>query len=515
MVSGMINKLRNAVYMSSLKFRLWGYFGLFAVILVVILWVLQGVSINYYYENMKVRETQRIVADIESRFMRDEPLSSIRSHVTSTYRQSGIYIQIEPEYGSPLVIPFVNFDIITTFTDASGNIVEGLPSQRPGSFYPTVYRNEIDNLKTQLIESGSSNLTKRTIEPETERQTLEYAVFVDAPETLYPIIGANERLILFVFSPLYPQESTIQILMDQLVYVTIFAVLLSIVLGFYLSRMITRPIEKITEKAEELAAGNYGIEFPVYHYSEVMRLADTLSSASRELAQTRTMQRDIIANVSHDLKTPLTMIRSYAEMIDDLSGDDPKKRAAHLKVIMDETDRLNAMIAELLDISKLQSGELSIKRTAFSLKELIQSTINAYHVYVEQDGYSLEFVSSGEGVVYADVMRIKQALDNLISNAIKYGGKKKSVAIRMTEEGDFVRVEVTDHGMGIPKRDLKHVWERYYQSSAHHSRTDSTGLGLSIVKEILVLHDAKYGVESKVKQGSTFWFEIPAGSSEV
>ncbi|MDR3364849.1 MAG: HAMP domain-containing histidine kinase, partial [Clostridiales Family XIII bacterium] len=316
------------------------------------------------------------------------------------------------------------------------------------------------------------------------------------------------RLILCMFSPLYPQESTSAILTDQLLYVTIIAVLLSILLGFYLSRMITRPIEEITERAEELAAGNYGIDFPVTHYSEIMRLADTLSAASGELAETRTMQRDIIANVSHDLKTPLTMIRSYAEMIADISGNDPKKRAQHLQVIMDETDRLSAMIAELLDISKLQSGEFSIKRTDFSLKELIKSTITAYQAFVEQDGYKLIFVSKGEGVVRADETRIKQTLDNLISNALKYGGKDKIVEIRMVEKDEYVRVEVTDHGMGIPKRDIKHIWDRYYQTSAHHSRSDSTGLGLSIVKEILVLHDAKYGVESTVRRGSTFWFEI-------
>jgi signal transduction histidine kinase len=226
------------------------------------------------------------------------------------------------------------------------------------------------------------------------------------------------------------------------------------------------------------------------------------------------MQRDIIANVSHDLKTPLTMIRSYAEMISDLSGNDPKKRGEHLQVIMEETDRLSGMISELLDISKLQSGEIPVNRTVFSLKELIGSTINAYQAYVEQGGYILTFIPVGDGVVHADETRIKQALDNLISNALKYGGKNKSVEIRMEEKRDCVRVEVIDHGIGIPKRDLKNVWDRYYQSSAHHSRTDSTGLGLSIVKEILLLHGAKFGVESKVRQGSTFWFEIPVDNLE-
>jgi len=511
--SKIYGRLRDAVNPGSLKFRLWGYLGLFAVILVATLWIMQVVFLNPYYEGMKERETQRIVADIENRFHSEEPLSSIRSYATSTYRESGIYIQIEPENGSPIVIPFVNFEFTTTATDAAGNVIEELPAQRPGSFYPTVYRNEIDNLKSQLIESEKNVFTKQTIEPETERKTLEYAVFLEMPEGGLAGVPEGDRLILYVFSPLYPQESTSLILTNQLIIVTIIAVLMSIILGFYLSRIITRPIEEITGRAEELAAGNYGIDFPGEHYSEIIELADTLTATSSELAETRTMQRDIIANVSHDLKTPLTMIRSYAEMIGDLSGDNPKKRAEHLQVIIEETDRLSAMIAELLDVSKLQSGELPVKNTSFSLKELIASTINAYQAYVEQDGYLLTFSNKGEGVVSADETRIKQALDNLISNALKYGGKDKTVEILMYEKGDHVRVEVTDHGVGIPKRDLKHVWDRYYKSSAHHSRTDSTGLGLSIVKEILVLHNAKFGVVSTVRQGSTFWFEIPMGES--
>jgi len=509
----LFQKALGRLNLGSLKIRLWGYFGLFAVILVLILWILQVVFLNVYYEGMKQRETQNIVTEIESLFRNEESISNIRAFATSIYRQSGIFIQIEPVNGSPLVIPLVNFEISTT-TDAQGNEVEELPAQRPGSFYPTVYRNEIENLKAQLIESGESYIIKQTIEPETERKTLEYAVFLDVPEYLTSYIG-DDKLVLFVFSPLYPQESTAQILQDQLMYVTIIAILLSIILGFYLSRMLTKPLTEITERARELAAGKYGVEFPTYHYSEIKQLAETLSATSNELAETRTFQRDIIANVSHDLKTPLTMIRSYAEMIGDLSGDNPTKRAEHLQVIVEETDRLSALIAELLDISKLQTGELPLNTTSFSMKELIESTINAFQPYVEQDGYTLTFVNKGEGVVRADETRIKQALDNLISNALKYGGKDKVVEITMIEDEDFVRVEITDHGQGIPKRELKHVWERYYQSSTHHSRSDSTGLGLSIVKEILVLHGARFGVISAVRQGSTFWFEIPSDGIDV
>ena len=509
-----LHKLFGLIDFSSLKVRLWLYFVLFTVILVAAIWLLVIFFLNNFYEDMKYRETLRIVANIENMLHQDEPISAVRDHVTSIYNTSGIYIQIESLAGEPLVIPLVRYNISGTPPDENDTIVGYVPEESPGSYYPTIYRNEIENLKDQLAESGEYEFAKKTLEPKTERKTLEYAAFLN---TSYSGTESYESdwLLFFVFSPLYPQESTSQILTEQLKYVTVIAVLFAALLGFYLARMITRPFGVISKRAKELAAGSYGISFPVTNYTEIMQLANTLSMVSNELDATRKMQRDIIANVSHDLKTPLTMIRSYAEMVRDISGDDRIKRIGHLQVIIEETDRLNAMIAELLDISRLQAGEITLRISSFSLKELIFSTISAYQEFVEQEGYKLTFRSAGEGMVLADETRIKQALDNLISNALKYGGKEKIVEIIMEEANGLVRVEVTDHGVGIPKRELKHVWDRYYQSSTHHQRSDSTGLGLSIVKEILLLHGARFGAESTVRRGSTFWFEIPVVGSKA
>ena len=519
----------------SLKIRLWLYFGLFAVILIVLLWILQIAFLNYSYEDRKISETKNIASQIEARIQKDGLSVDTRNFINNTCRDYEMYIQIETKSGIPRFMPNVNTSSPTEqATDAAGNAIEQLPTDEPPrSYYPTIYRKEIDTLKTDLEASGSPNFSKQTLEPNTDQKTLEYVSLLTMPAPadivtapgdvggvapdiipLAPAPAPADPLMLFIFSPLYPMGSTIHILTTQLVYVTIIALLLAVLLGFYLSRMITRPIVQISDRAEALGEGNFGIDFPQAHYSEVKQLAETLNYTSAALAETRNMQRDIIANVSHDLRTPLTMIRSYAEMISDFSGENPEKRNEHLQVIIGETDRLTTMISELLDISKLQSGENVIKYTDFSLKELIESTITSYSIAVEQEGYKLIFVSMGEGVIRADEMRIKQVLDNLISNALKYGGSGKIVEVRMMEESDYVRCEVTDHGVGISKRDLKHIWERYYQSSVHHSRTDSTGLGLSIVKEILVLHDARFGVTSELRKGTTFWFEIKTAGGD-
>jgi signal transduction histidine kinase len=283
---------------------------------------------------------------------------------------------------------------------------------------------------------------------------------------------------------------------------------MAFLISFLISRRISRPLEDITKSAEKLGEGEYGIVFDGGHYSEISKLADTLTYTSLELAKSDNLQKDVIANVSHDLRTPLTMITSYAEMIHDLSGNDPKKRNAHLQVIIDEAERLNKLVTDFLEISRMQSGVQEITLTLFSLKDLIENTLQSYAGFVEKEGFKLVFISSGKGMIRADAERIKQVINNLVTNAFKYNGRDRTVEVKMFDEEGYVRCEVSDHGIGIPKKDLKYIWERYYRASTNYKRTNSTGLGLSIVKQILLLHGANFGVDSALKKGSTFWFEI-------
>lgn len=220
-------------------------------------------------------------------------------------------------------------------------------------------------------------------------------------------------------------------------------------------------------------------------------------------------QKDLIANVSHDLRTPLTMIKSYAEMIRDLSGDNPEKREAHLNVIIDETNRLNTLVNDMLNMSKMQSRSITIERSNFDIKATAESLLASYDILAEQEGYKIKFNCPAPIIVNGDEAKIKQVLSNLITNAVKYCGEDKEIIINIRKTGRKMRCEVIDHGAGIAPDEINHVWERYYKSSTHHVRpTEGSGLGLSIVKEILTLHRANYGVNSKLGKGSTFWFEM-------
>jgi signal transduction histidine kinase len=285
--------------------------------------------------------------------------------------------------------------------------------------------------------------------------------------------------------------------------------MLALVLALYLSQKISIPINNITNSAVDLSKGEYNVKFEGGHFTELDALAKALNKASYEMQKTDFYQKDMIANVSHDLKTPLTMIRSYAELIQDISGDNPTKRNEHLQVIIDETNHLNAIVSDMLTMSKMQANAVSIVKVDFDLVEAANTVLTTYHIVAEQDGFTIEFNKPKSAYVNGDINKIKQVMSNLITNAIKYSGEDKVILVNIKKVGRRVRFDVIDHGAGIPEDELTHVWERYYKTSVNHARTtEGTGLGLSIVKSILTIHNAHYGVKSKEGTGSDFWFEL-------
>ncbi|MDD3169222.1 MAG: ATP-binding protein, partial [Eubacteriales bacterium] len=402
-------------------------------------------------------------------------------YISTLSYKNDLYIHIESGDGTIIFSPTQNLD-------------------RPRLPAGRIYLMDMAVMKENLINSSkqsvSSILTDRG-----HNNTLAYGAWLDRT--------AGQEVILYIFSPLFPVASTVDILSNQLKYVTVISLILAFGLSLLISNRISRPIVNITKSANKLAEGNYEVTFEGGHYAEIAQLADTLNDTSRKLAKADNLQKDLIANVSHDLRTPLTMVKSYAEMIRDLSGDNPEKRNAHLQVIIDEADRLNLLVGDLLILSKMQSGAGALNHTKFCLKDSIMSILNSYRLLSEQEGYQFICHCDPALIVSGDEARIKQVLSNLVNNAVRYSDENKTITITAAEAGNAVRCEVTDQGQGIPEDELEHIWERYYKSSSNHSRnTSGTGLGLSIVREILILHKARFGVISKLHEGSTFWFEL-------
>ena len=243
---------------------------------------------------------------------------------------------------------------------------------------------------------------------------------------------------------------------------------------------------------------------------EINELSKTLNYACSELIKTEDLRRELMANVSHDLKTPLTMIKAYAELIRDVTYKDKEKMDKNLNTIIEETDRLNILVNDILELSKIQSNVSPLNIEEFDLNELIKSIINRYDIYIEKENYNIEYKEQNNLIIKADKKRIEQVIYNLINNAINYTGDDKKVFIKVKQDKSKIRVEIKDTGKGIEKKDIEYIWDKYYKVDKTHSRVQiGSGIGLSIVKNILINHKFEYGVESKINKGTTFYFEIP------
>ena len=261
-----------------------------------------------------------------------------------------------------------------------------------------------------------------------------------------------------------------------------------------------------------MAMGDFSVNFKgEYSYAEMDALAETLDYAKEEIGKSDELQKEALANVTHDLKTPLTMIKSYACMIQEISGDNPEKRAKHTQVIIDESDRLTSLVNDILNLSKIRSGMDSLKITNFNLSEFVHTVCERFGYLSETQGYTIERDIEDELYTEADMEKIEQVVYNLIGNAVNYTGEDKKIKVGLKKEKDGVlRFTVTDTGKGIPPDQIDTIWDRYYRSSETHKRPiKGTGLGLSIVKTILQKHNFLFGVESEVGKGSTFYVLFP------
>lgn len=319
----------------------------------------------------------------------------------------------------------------------------------------------------------------------------------------------NEYLLL-LNSNITPINSTVETLRVQLIIITVILSILSIILSLILSKRLSNPIITTNNTAKQLAKGNYDIDFVKNtsgsNYKEISELNQTLNYATYELSQVDKLRRDLIANISHDLRTPLTMIQGYSEMMRDIPGENTPD---NLQIVIDETIRLTNLVSDILDLSQIQSGSQKLNLKNFNLTKSIKNILKRYSKLVQQDGYTIKFDFNVDVYVNADEIKISQVVYNLINNAVNYTGDDKVIKVNQILKNGIVRIEVIDTGSGIDPQKINYIWDRYYKIDKTHKRAIiGTGIGLSIVKSILEMHDANYGVINNLDHGSTFWFEL-------
>lgn len=368
-----------------------------------------------------------------------------------------------------------------------------------------------NNKTTSCLLGKNKNIDKELVKIKQSQEEIYFEKILNplnnSTSLLYGIKKNNGYV--FLFTSLEDIGTTTSLIQSQLIYLTLLTILLSIVIAMFLSRRIAKPISDMTKKATKLADGNYNLVFKNTGINELDELANSLNYLEQEVSKTDTYRRDLMANVSHDLKTPLTMIKAYAEMIKDITIDDKEKTIKNLDVIIEETERLNILVNDILELSKLQNNQDNLDIEEFDIVSLIKDILRRYEIIKETENYNLILESPESIIVKADKKRISQVIYNLINNAVNYTGDDLRVIVRLTEESKDCLVEIIDTGKGIDEEDLQNIWNRYYKQEKNHKRNIvGTGLGLSIVKNILEQHHFDYGVKSIKNHGTTFYFKI-------
>lgn len=293
-----------------------------------------------------------------------------------------------------------------------------------------------------------------------------------------------------------------------LTFAAVFAFSLIILLIFRFC--VAQPLKAITKGAQEYAAGNLKFSVQVNAEDEMGYLADTLNSMAHELSNSEEYQKKFIANVSHDFRSPLTSIKGYLEAMAD-GVIPPENQEKYLRIVISETERLNKLTQGLLSLNSLERNHLHLEKSAFDINRIIKGTCETFEGTCQQKGITFDLTFPDVSVmVYADMGKIQQVLYNLVDNAIKFSREKSSIDIQVNVKNEKVFVSVKDHGIGIPKANLKKIWTRFFKSDESRGKDKrGTGLGLSIVKEIMQAHQETIDVISTEGAGTEFIFRLP------
>ncbi|MGM9941648.1 MAG: sensor histidine kinase [Bulleidia sp.] len=469
-----------------IRFRFWLAFFSLAIGVTCLIGILQVGFIGPYYRNSKIHSVQKIA-------------ERITWNLTDEQSGGGI---------DPAMKETIDNDICVVMYNDTGNEVYRSDSLGLGCIFSAPLTKKPEQLQdmralsASMKESGS-DYTLNFVSDVTDEQMIVYGSMIQAPLSNY---------YMYINSPLDPISSVYEIFMRQYLLYTFLVVIASSVFAFAYSKKITYPIVSMQEEAKKLARADYSAHFDGGTFTETQKLAETLNHADEKLGKIDTLRRDLIANLSHDIRTPLTDIRAYAEMIRDISGDIPEKREKHLNVIIRETEYMSSLINDMSQLTAMRSGNAEVTQEDVDISYRIREIIELNRTLIHNAGIVLIVDIPEMLIVSSDDVKIGQVIQNYLTNAIKHtpNGKRIWITAYENTEKETVRIEVRDEGEGIAEEEIPYIWDRYYKSSRTFRRDmNSTGLGLAIVRSIAETLKAEYGVISKQGEGSTFFFEIP------
>ncbi len=449
---------------NSLGVKTFSYLITFSIAILLLLYMFQIVFLKIFYERYQINNLKSVANRI------------ITSPETVSFEQLA--------YENEMCIQIYNDNKVTSYNVLNKDCLLNSNDK------------SVIKVKNKILTSSKNSII-RVINPKYDSKSIIYGIHY------------SDDIYILLNTKLEDVNSTTYILRGQLIYITLIMIILSGIVSYFVGKMINKPILNITNKAKLMAIGNYEQDTNKYDIAEIDELNQVLNYARSEIKNTDELRRDLMANVSHDLKTPLTMIKAYAEMARDINNENEDKRKDNLNVIIDETDRLNVLVNDILELSRMQNSSDELNIESYDLIEELNQILKRYEIIKETENYKFITNIPEKAIVKADKKKINQVMYNLINNAINYTGDDLTIKINITDCKKRFLVEIIDTGKGISEEDLKFIWSKYYKNEKNHKRNIvGTGLGLSIVETILIKHKFEYGVKSKKNKGSNFYFYI-------
>lgn len=376
------------------------------------------------------------------------------------------------------------------------------------------------------INQGNSSIIKKT-----ENYILQsYNINTTGESGYFELAGFfNSNMIFLMRMAVESINESVSISMNFFARIGLVVSFIAIIIAFFISGGFTKPILKLAGISREMSNLNFKVKYKVDRDDEIgilgnsmNELSDKLENTILELKQANyelksdiekkeqidEMRKDFISNVSHELKTPIALVQGYAEGLSECVNDDEASREFYCSVIMDEAEKMNKLVKNLLSLTQIEFGNSMLQYEKFDIAMVINGVTSSLDYMFKQYGVTLINKIEESSMVYADEFKIEEVLTNYITNAIHYSANDKKVILSEEKVGDVLRISVFNTGYPIPDDDIQHIWDKFYKVDKARTREyGGSGIGLSIVKAIMNAHGRNYGVTNH-DDGVEFWFEL-------
>ena len=505
----------------SMRTRLVVLTALMIILCIVICWIMNLFLLPGYYENSKKKQMNDVYGEVAALFDEND-----WKNISDTQKDK-VYDSLDKISANSSVSVY----IMSINVDTSSGMVS-----KVDYLYPSM-GNRTQQLNTQQLakyvmfkQLGNIFDENYKLLEETDQYEL-FNVFDERIDSNYIELvgGITGDYWVYLRSNYESIRESAAISNEFLTYVGILVTILCVIIMIFLSNHYTKPILKLAQIAKKMENLDFDVRYKENRHDEIGVLGHSMNSLSDKLEQTiselktanneleldlqrrseqEQMRQEFLANVSHELKTPIALIQGYAEGLQDNVNDDPESREFYCEVIVDEADKMNKMVKKLLSLNQLEFGNGQVHLEHFDLQQVVQSVLSSSEILFRQKEVTLSYDGDHPVYVWADEYMTEEVVMNYVSNALNHIDGEKIIEVKIVSRDGKARVSVFNTGKPIPEEDIDKIWSKFYKVDKARTREyGGNGIGLSIVKAIMEAHNQAYGVKN-YDNGVEFWFEL-------